>query len=176
MVYTDTVENRSYKGKTVSASNAYMLDTLKETKEAMGDKPVIVYMRENKPVVFSEVEPLADAIVIGYGISDQAAVEIIAGATEPSGLLPMQEPANMETVEAQCEDVPVSYTHLFMMRKRKISFCPIRPSISRYWSASKIIRNFLIPGTEMISTSHSAILSMSFWIWKNVILLLPQHL
>ena len=107
MVYTDTVENRSYKGKTVSASNAYMLDTLKETKEAMGDKPVIVYMRENKPVVFSEVEPLADAIVIGYGISDQAAVEIIAGATEPSGLLPMQEPANMETVEAQCEDVPM---------------------------------------------------------------------
>ena len=107
MVYTDEVENRSYKGKSVTASNEYMLDTLEETKEAMGDKPVIVYMRENKPMVWSEVEPLADAIIVGYSISDQAAVEIIAGVTEPSGLLPMQQPANMETVEAQDEDVPM---------------------------------------------------------------------
>ena len=107
MVYTDMAENRSYKGKTTVATNAYMLDTLKETKEAMGDKPVIVYMRENKPMVWSEVEPLADAIIVGYSISDQAAVEIIAGVTEPSGLLPLQQPANMETVEAQCEDIPM---------------------------------------------------------------------
>ena len=73
----------------------------------MGDKPVIVYMRENKPVVWSEVEPLADAIIVGYSISDQAAVDIIAGVAEPSGLLPMQQPANMETVEAQNEDTPM---------------------------------------------------------------------
>lgn len=106
-VYTDEVENRSYKGKSVTATNEYMLDTLEETKELMGDKPVVVYMRENKPLVWTEVEPLADAIIVGYGISDQAAVEVIAGVTEPSGLLPMQQPANMETVEAQYEDVPM---------------------------------------------------------------------
>jgi len=107
MVYTDNAENRSYKGKTVIAANEYMLDTLEETKEAMGDKPVVVYMRAKKPVVWSEVEPLADAIIVGYGIADQAAVDIIAGVTEPSGLLPLQQPANMETVEAQYEDVPM---------------------------------------------------------------------
>lgn len=107
MVYTDEVENRSYKGKSVTTKNEYMLDTLEETKKAMGDKPVIVYMRENKPVVWSEVEPLADAIIVGYSISDQAAVDIIAGVVEPSGLLPMQQPANMETVEAQNEDTPM---------------------------------------------------------------------
>lgn len=107
MVYTDEVENRSYKGKSVTTKNEYMLDTLEETKKAMGDKPVIVYMRENKPVVWSEVEPLADAIIVGYSISDQAAVDIIAGVAEPSGLLPMQQPANMETVEAQNEDTPM---------------------------------------------------------------------
>ncbi|MCI7814080.1 MAG: glycoside hydrolase family 3 N-terminal domain-containing protein [Lachnospiraceae bacterium] len=107
MVYTDEVANRSYRGKSITTKNEYMLDVLEETKELMGDKPVIVYMRESKPMVWSEVEPLADAIIVGYSISDQAAVEIIAGVTEPSGLLPMQQPANMETVEAQCEDVPM---------------------------------------------------------------------
>ena len=33
-------------------------------------------------------------------------MEIISGTTEPSGLLPMQQPANMDNVEAQFEDVP----------------------------------------------------------------------
>lgn len=105
VVYTDTVDNRSYKGKTVTAANAGMLDLLEETKEAMGDKPVIVYMRVNNPMVWSEVEPLADAIILGYSITDQAAVEIIAGVTEPSGLLPNQQPLDMKAVEEQAEDV-----------------------------------------------------------------------
>ncbi|MDC0700452.1 glycoside hydrolase family 3 N-terminal domain-containing protein, partial [Blautia wexlerae] len=106
VVYVDNVENRSYKGKTVTASNGSELVRLQNAKEAMGDKPVIVYMKLSNPMVWSEVEPLADAIVLGYGIQDQAAMEIISGTTEPSGLLPMQQPKNMETVEAQYEDVP----------------------------------------------------------------------
>lgn len=106
-VYTDDVENRSYKGKTTVATNEYSVIALEETRELMGDKPVVVYMRENNPVVWTEVEPLADAIIVGYSISDQAAAEIIAGNVEPSGLLPLQQPANMETVEAQFEDVPM---------------------------------------------------------------------
>lgn len=52
----------------MTTTNEYMLDTLEATKEAMGDKPVIVYMRESKPMVWSEVEPLADAIIVGYSI------------------------------------------------------------------------------------------------------------
>ena len=101
----DGVDNRTYKGKTVTASNYSELEKLEATRDAMGDKPVVVYMKLSNPMVFSEVEPLADAIVLGYGIQDQAAMEIISGTTEPSGLLPMQQPANMETVEAQYEDV-----------------------------------------------------------------------
>lgn len=105
-VYTDEAYNRSYKGKTVTAANADMLDLLKETKAAMGDKPVVVYMRAANPMVWAEVEPLADVILVGYSVQDQAVVEILAGATEPSALLPMQQPLNMETVEAQLEDMP----------------------------------------------------------------------
>ena len=33
-------------------------------------------------------------------------MDILSGATEPSGLLPLQMPADMQTVEAQKEDVP----------------------------------------------------------------------
>ena len=105
VVYVDGVENRSYKGKTVTASNYSELEKLQAAKEAMGDKPVVVYMKLSNPMVWSEVEPLADAIVAGYGVQDQAAMDIISGTTEPSGLLPMQQPKNMETVEAQFEDV-----------------------------------------------------------------------
>lgn len=106
VVYVDEVDNRSYKGKTVTASNYSELEKLQETRDVMGEKPVVAYVKVSNPMVFSEVEPLADAIVLGYGIQDQAAMEIISGTTEPSGLLPMQQPANMETVEAQFEDVP----------------------------------------------------------------------
>ncbi|OAB35377.1 hypothetical protein PMSM_08930 [Paenibacillus macquariensis subsp. macquariensis] len=40
------------------------------------------------------------------GVQDQAFLDILVGETEPSGLMPMQIPANMKTVEEQFEDVP----------------------------------------------------------------------
>jgi beta-glucosidase len=39
-------------------------------------------------------------------VQDQALLDIVSGAVTPSGLLPVQMPANMQTVEAQQEDVP----------------------------------------------------------------------
>ena len=72
----------------------------------MGDKPVIVIVRVAKPMVFSEIEPEASAILVHMGVQDQALMEIISGAAEPSALLPFQMPAHMKTVEEQFEDVP----------------------------------------------------------------------
>jgi hypothetical protein len=46
-----------------------------------------------------------DAIVVGFDVQDQAVLDIITGASEPSGLLPIQMPLNMKTVEEQFEDV-----------------------------------------------------------------------
>ena len=63
-------------------------------------------------MVFEEFESEVDAILVGFGggrssyLPDEAFLEIIAGQVEPSGLLPLQMPANMETVEAQFEDTP----------------------------------------------------------------------
>jgi beta-glucosidase len=55
--------------------------------------------------VFGEFEREVDGILYGFGVMDQAVIEVVSGI-EPSGLLPVQMPANMETVEQQQEDVP----------------------------------------------------------------------
>ena len=98
--------NRSYKGKTVHTRNYDDLTMVTRTKEAMGDKPVVVVVETGKPVVLAELEPSADAILISFGVQHQALLDLISGKAEPSGLLPMQLPADMSTVETQQEDVP----------------------------------------------------------------------
>ncbi len=98
--------NRTYKGKSVKTSNKDDLKIVLDTKRAMGNKPVIVVLNTGKPVVPAEFEGKADAILVSFGVQNQAIFDIISGKAEPSGLLPMQMPANMKTVEEQNEDVP----------------------------------------------------------------------
>ena len=58
-------------------------------------------------MVWTEVEPLADVILVCYAKQyNEAVAEILLGKTEPDGLLIFQQPASMEAVEAQLEDVP----------------------------------------------------------------------
>lgn len=104
-VIDPTIKDRSYKDKTVTVSNTMDLQTILTTKNQMGDKPVIVVVNVSRPMVFSEFENKVDAIVTRFGIGEQAVLDIISGAAEPSGLLPVQMPANMSTVEKQFEDV-----------------------------------------------------------------------
>lgn len=57
-------------------------------------------------MIFKEFEPYVDAILFRFNINEQPALDVVSGKYEPSGLLPLQMPANMETVEKQKEDVP----------------------------------------------------------------------
>ena len=98
--------SRTYAGKTVTASNRHELDLILDTRKAIGDIPMAVYLSLSNPMCFYEFEDQADAILIGFSVSQDAALEILAGRREPKGLLPCQMPANMETVERQLEDVP----------------------------------------------------------------------
>ena len=72
----------------------------------MKGKPVIVSITMANPMIFSEFEKEANAILVNFSVQDQVLLDILSGAAEPSGLLPLQMPANMETVEKQFEDVP----------------------------------------------------------------------
>lgn len=98
--------NRSYKNKTTMARNIPDMTLVVETRNKMGEKPVIVVVNVSKPMVFAEIEPAADAILVHMGVQDQALMDLISGAAEPSALLPFQMPAHMKTVEEQYEDVP----------------------------------------------------------------------
>jgi beta-glucosidase len=98
--------NRTYKDKTTTASNIPDMNLVIETRKLMGDKPVVVVVNVSKPMVFAEIEPAADAILVHMGVQDQALMDLISGAVEPSALLPFQMPATMKTVEEQFEDVP----------------------------------------------------------------------
>jgi beta-glucosidase len=98
--------NRSYKGKSVTASNLQDMKTVNETKAKMGAKPVIVIVKVSNPMVFAEIEKSANAILVHMGVQDQALMDILTGSAEPSALLPFQMPADMKTVEEQSEDVP----------------------------------------------------------------------
>jgi beta-glucosidase len=98
--------DRGYKNKSTKTANNSDATLVKETKEAMKGKPVIVSVFSSNPMIFSEIEKDASAILLNFGVQDQAVFEILSGKAEPSALLPMQMPADMKTVEKQAEDVP----------------------------------------------------------------------
>ncbi len=98
--------NRTYKNKAVTAVNATDLKMVLDARKAMKDKPVIVVVDVSKPMVFSEFEKEAQAILLTFGVQDQAVLDILTGAAEPTALLPFQMPVDMTTVELQKEDVP----------------------------------------------------------------------
>lgn len=98
-------ENRSYYGESTTTTNESDLDLVLNTA-AVCDK-VVVFINASKPMVFAEFEGEVDAILMGWGLNKvDIYLQAAAGKFEPSGLLPLQMPANMDTVEAQYEDVP----------------------------------------------------------------------
>ncbi|PQA93149.1 beta-glucosidase [Chryseobacterium shigense] len=109
-VVAPTVKDRTFKNKTSTATNFTDLLTIENTYKAMNGKPVIVSVTASKPMIFSEFEKHSDGILMNFNVSNQAVVDLIAGKYEPSGLLPLQMPADMKTVENQKEDVPFDMT------------------------------------------------------------------
>jgi beta-glucosidase len=104
-------KNRSYKGQLTKGYIEQIAPVI-QAKITMKGKPVVVSLHLTNPTIVAEFEKYADAILVNFGVQDQAVIETIAGLSEPSGLLPFQMPADMRTVEEQYEDVPhdmVSY-------------------------------------------------------------------
>ncbi len=97
--------DRSYQGKCNTAANEADLDLIVRMREEMGEKPVITVITLKNPMVMAELEPYTDAILVEYGVSPQAVLDVITGRFKPKGLLPIQMPADMNAVETQKEDV-----------------------------------------------------------------------
>lgn len=118
-VTQDVQENRSYYGNTAAIPETYEnYETLQYVKSVIPeDCKIIVVMNTPHPFVWSEVEPLADAILLWFNcypnsvfdcswFHDESIMNVITGQVEPSALLPYQMPASMDAVEAQNEDEP----------------------------------------------------------------------
>ena len=105
--FRESSANRSYRGKTNTACNESDLDNILLCRKAMGSKPVIVAETLNNPMVMSEFEKEADGILVDFGVSREAVLDVIFGRYSPRGRLPTQLPADMECVEKHCEDLPL---------------------------------------------------------------------
>ena len=81
----ETFTNRSYKNKTSTAINTTDLNMVTDTYAKMKGKPVIVSVMMNNPTVFSEFEDRTNALLVQFGVQDQALLDIITGVSEPSG-------------------------------------------------------------------------------------------
>ncbi|MCD8074898.1 MAG: glycoside hydrolase family 3 C-terminal domain-containing protein [Lachnospiraceae bacterium] len=114
--YVTEEEDRSYYGQTVTVTNTQDLETILYAAENC--EHVIVCIDCTNPMVVSEFEDQVDVILLNFNIVsstscsannqdlvDDAIYNIVTGKAEPSGLLPFQIPADMETVEEQAPDV-----------------------------------------------------------------------
>ena len=88
------MENRSYYGKSTHATNESDLDLVIDTKAKLP--------ADDKLILIGDAGPSGS----GFNIPADSYARIITGEIEPSGLLQFQMPKDMDTVEAQLEDVP----------------------------------------------------------------------
>lgn len=102
-------QNRSYFGNTSRISNQADIEAFERAVAAVDatgkEIPIISIVKAANPVVPTEFASRSNAVVVGFGVSDLAAMTIAAGKHDPQGRLPIGFPANMDTVEAQLEDV-----------------------------------------------------------------------
>lgn len=100
----ETKENRSYKGQAANdllPSMTAGYNTLQYVKGLSTDTPLVVLMQQGierqgggtGAMVWSEVEPYADAILNGFVyVKDEAFLMVASGQVEPNGLFPSNSP------------------------------------------------------------------------------------
>ncbi len=100
-------DDRNYYGESTVATNLSELELLLNIADTVPENcKVIACISASNAMIFSEFESKVDAILIGFGVDKTNFLPVASGKLEPNALLPIQMPANMDTVEAQCEDIP----------------------------------------------------------------------
>jgi beta-glucosidase len=68
--------------------------------------PAIVDIYLDRPAVIPEIAAEAAALLVNFGASDAAVLDVIFGRFAPAGKLPFELPSSMDAVRAQKSDVP----------------------------------------------------------------------
>ncbi|HYN04029.1 MAG TPA: glycoside hydrolase family 3 N-terminal domain-containing protein [Vicinamibacteria bacterium] len=80
--------------------------TLARVRAVMRQKPTIVVLHMDNPLVVPELAADARALLATFGVSDEALFDVLVGKFAPAGKLPFEMPSSMAAVGAQLEDVP----------------------------------------------------------------------
>ena len=72
----------------------------------MEQKPTIVCIYMDRPAVMPEIAAYSAGVLVDFGVSDEALLEVVFGGFNPTGRMPFELPASMQAVERQREDVP----------------------------------------------------------------------
>jgi beta-glucosidase len=68
--------------------------------------PTIVDIYLDRPAVIPEISKHAKGLLVNFGASDAALLDVIFGKAKPMGKLPFELPSSMEAVRNQKEDLP----------------------------------------------------------------------
>jgi beta-glucosidase len=68
--------------------------------------PTIVDIYLDRPAVIPEIAEHSAALLVNFGASDAALLDVISGHVAPQGTLPFELPSSMEAVRKQRSDVP----------------------------------------------------------------------
>ncbi|MBO9696930.1 MAG: glycoside hydrolase family 3 protein [Sphingopyxis sp.] len=74
-------------------------------KRAARHVPTILAVEMDRPAILTDLQPLAQAILVNFGSSDAALFDIIGGRAVARGHLPFSLPSSMEAVERQRPDL-----------------------------------------------------------------------
>ena len=81
-------------------------DRLAEILELLAAVPTVVVVNLERPAVLPEIAAAAAALVVDYGSTDQAVLDVLFGRELPAGRLPFQLPRSMADVLAGDLDQP----------------------------------------------------------------------
>lgn len=68
--------------------------------------PTIVAVEMDRPAILTAIEPMARALIVTFGASDAAVLDVVTGRAVAKGRLPFSLPRSMADVEAQRPDLP----------------------------------------------------------------------
>ncbi len=81
-------------------------ETLARVRDVARQKPTVVALHLDNPLVVPELAADARALLATFGVSDEALLDVVFGKHAPTGRLPFEMPSSMDAVRAQLEDVP----------------------------------------------------------------------
>jgi beta-glucosidase len=93
--------SRQHEGNLAFAPGQADFDTIAAISDAV---PTIVTVYMDRPAILTALEPLASGILVNFGISDEALIEVLSGGAQPEGTLPFALPGSMDAVEKQSPD------------------------------------------------------------------------